>query len=143
MPSRATRKSLRRHVASILCAILSASSGAAGTVHWNLCVADDGHSTIEVSHGDSDCWTEVRRHHAGTTALDRTELGRHSCTDIPIVEAGAGHTSGHRFSLEWLPASSCRGVGCATVRRSLADRSDVDPRIAQVLRWQRTVVLIV
>lgn len=136
------RTTRARIVAAILCSLLPLSTGGASSVDWNLCVADDGHATLEISHGDLDCWTDVRRHHSGPQALRSSELDHHTCTDIPIVEGRAGHASTPR------PSSAVLAVSPAPPVMDVAPRSYrvgvvLDGRVAQALSSRRSVVLLI
>jgi hypothetical protein len=51
-----------------------------------LCLADDGHASLELSHAESPCVREARRHHPGEPVLAADELTHHPCRDIPILE---------------------------------------------------------
>jgi hypothetical protein len=136
------RTTRARVLAAILCSLLPLSAGGVGSVDWNLCVADDGHATLEISHGDSDCWTEVRRHHSGPQAFRSSELDHHTCTDIPIVEGRAGHASTQRIAVAVVVVSPATPAMDAPPR---LHRAGVvrDARVAQALSSRRSIVLII
>lgn len=73
--------------AVLLCALLQVSAGFHPSLGFNLCIGEDGHAGIELSHADVECWSEVRRHHASEPSLAPHELAHHPCTDI-LISAG-------------------------------------------------------
>lgn len=52
----------------------------------NLCVADDGHTTLEFSHAELPCLRDLERHHPGQTAFAPHEFEQHACEDVPLLE---------------------------------------------------------
>ena len=65
----------------------------------SLCIADDGHSTIELAHAASPCTSHFQRHHPGAGAVEANHLDDHPCRDIPLLEASIRRE-----------ASSCRAA---------------------------------
>jgi hypothetical protein len=54
----------------------------------SVCVADDGHATIELAHAELPCTSHVRRHHPDSV-VEANHLGEHPCRDLPFLGASA------------------------------------------------------
>lgn len=76
-------------IASI-CLVIHAV-GAVWTLDRTLCVASDGHVTVELAH-DGACDAEARRHHGSRSDVGR-ECPGHSCTDVALSEPTPRPTS--------------------------------------------------
>ena len=61
--------------------------GLNGPFGIGLCVAEDGHTTLELRHADTRCGVDARRHHSEVEVLDAAEFERHPCRDIPLLES--------------------------------------------------------
>jgi len=83
--------------AVLLCALLQVSAGFHPALGFNLCIGEDGHAGIELSHADVECWSEVRRHHASEPSLTPHELAHHPCTDILISSGRASRAPEARW----------------------------------------------
>lgn len=96
-----------RVIATLLCLTLAISAGSA-SADWTLCVGDDGHTTFELAHTDSDCLTEERRHHPNRSTSGMHGPSHHGCRDVPLVEGASEHVSSQRQAvapamLGWKP----------------------------------------
>lgn len=138
-----SRSWARRYVAAVLCALIPFSVGGASSIDWTLCLADDGHATLELAHGDSECWTDVRRHHDGPGALETSELDHHTCNDIPIIDGREGHASSKRFAVAVVGEVVRRRDPIAGARAGGALGAAAGFTIERTLRIRRSVVLIV
>ena len=53
---------------------------------FNLCVAADGHTALELSHAEMPCVRDIERHHPGEEVFGAQEFARHPCEDVPLLE---------------------------------------------------------
>lgn len=58
-----------------------------------LCLADDGHAVLELTHGAALCASEIRRHHPEAEILAEHEFARHPCRDVPLLERASYRTT--------------------------------------------------
>lgn len=139
---RGHRRSTHHLLTIAVCTALSVGAIGRGSIDWSLCLGDDGHATIELTHGDSECWNDARRHHGPQTTLDIRELEHHGCRDVPLVEGNPGHGP-PRVSVADLAAGAWSLQ--APVERPAAAMATAPaaPRTALMLRCQRSIVLIV
>lgn len=49
-----------------------------------LCVAEDGHTALEVAHVEPHCLTDYRRHHSDSDKV--SDFDQHACTDIVVSQ---------------------------------------------------------
>lgn len=91
MPSRPTRVR-----ATWLALSLSLSASVATSLGLSLCVAKDGHASLELSHADTPCTLEVERHHPDEAAFDAHELSHHPCEDRPLVQCASWMASSQK-----------------------------------------------
>jgi hypothetical protein len=78
----------RRHIVILwLCAVVQLVASVQPALGLRLCVADDGHTTVELAHAGPECPEEIRRHHPDAGAFSGDELAPHSCRDVSIVES--------------------------------------------------------
>ncbi len=129
--------------AVLLCALLQMGAGFHPSVGFNLCIGEDGHAGIELSHADAECWSEVRRHHASQPSLEPHELAHHPCTDILISSGRASRAP----EASWFgpPPATHAAVLQRPLARSAAIARHARQRAIEIqtLSSRRTVVLIV
>jgi len=119
-------------------------------VGWNgpfdidLCVAEDGHATIELPHADTPCGVDAQRHHADVEVLDPAEFERHPCRDVPLLQSRpCTRTADARLvppgtaALPATPPSQPQSL----VQASLSVDHDVAPPLT--LNAIRSIILIV
>ncbi len=70
----------------------------------NLCIAVDGHTTIEAAHAARDCSSEVRRHHPEIEGHDAHEAAHHPCKDVNLLELSV-YTDASRSQLNPPPVT--------------------------------------
>jgi hypothetical protein len=89
----------RRPTVAVLVFLLAALELPAGL---SLCIAADGHSTIELAHAASPCTSHFQRHHPGAATVEANHLDDHTCRDVPLLEGSARRDapSSHSVSAE-------------------------------------------
>ena len=129
--------------AVLLCVLLQMGAGFHPSVGFNLCIGEDGHAGIELSHAGAECWSEVRRHHGSEPSLPPLELAQHPCTDILISSGLASRAP----EVSWFgpPPVTRAAVLQRPVARLTAIALYAGQRAIEVqtLSARRTVVLIV
>ena len=147
---RSTRSMRLRHsniLATLVCVLLQlgvATSFAQGLV---LCVADDGHVAVELSHVAARCVADYRRHHPEPLSDMGSDLDSHACTDTVLGSAPAwrhaeptslvpSRSIAVTAILGWRQTDHATLVGCA--RASAAGSGFFDCRIDSL----RSVVLV-
>ena len=50
-----------------------------------MCVAADGHMTLESAHADQNCESHVLRHHASSSTVSSDESGTLPCVDVAAI----------------------------------------------------------
>jgi hypothetical protein len=129
--------------AVLLCALLQVSAGFHPSLGFNLCIGEDGHAGIELSHADVECWSEVRRHHASGPLLGSHELAHHPCTDI-LISAGRASRAPEASWFGPPPATRAAELQRPVARpAAIARFAGLRSIEVQALRARRTVVLIV
>lgn len=112
----------------------------------NLCVAEDGHATLEFSHVEPSCAQDSLRHHPDQRVIDAQDLARHPCKDVPLLGAAEYVKASQRdIPLPLLtalsapaqssPLRSLRSVSARTVDASVSHQ--------QATHFLRTIILLV
>lgn len=123
-----------------LCLVIHAIGAMCG-LDRTLCVASDGHVTVEFAHAGA-CDAEARRHHGSRSDVGR-ECSDHSCTDVALSEPTTRPTSHadlpvgivwRAFHVSSSPLASCCGK---------AGLDDVPDAAWQVQRARERVVLLI
>jgi len=118
--------------------------GLNGPFGIDLCVAEDGHTTVELTHADTQCGVDAWRHHSEVEVLDSSELERHPCRDVPLLQSRpCTRTADARllppatavFSVA--PPALPQGPGQASL---ISDHDDAPPR---ALNSIRSIILII
>lgn len=50
----------------------------------SLCIAQDGHTSLELAHAEDTCALEVERHHPGLDEIGAEEFAEHPCRDLNL-----------------------------------------------------------
>lgn len=89
MKGRSAGMSQRRQIARVAWIFIGLQLlvGLNGPFGIGLCVAEDGHTTIELTHADTQCGADARRHHSDMEVLDSSEFERHPCRDVPLLQS--------------------------------------------------------
>ena len=146
---RSTRFMYPRH-SNILIALVCVLQlgGALGTGRGLvLCIAEDGHVALELSHAAARCVADYRRHHPEPLSDIGSDLDSHACTDTVLGSAPAWRDADPTSSvpsrpiavtaiLGWRKTDRATLVGCA--RASAAGNGSFDWRIDSL----RSVVLV-
>jgi hypothetical protein len=77
--------SRRRHAGIVLRLLIVLLAGLELPAGLSICVAEDGHATIEVAHAELPCTSHLERHHPDD-AVEANHLGAHPCRDLPFLE---------------------------------------------------------
>lgn len=126
---------------AVFCVFLQLGAGLQPGYGLNLCIGADGHASIELAHADSECWSEVRRHHGTEGVGTAHELAEHPCTDIALSAERASRVRESRAPmppairvLQRVDFRSVSGAWCppAVVSSDVGDSA---------LRALRTIVL--
>jgi hypothetical protein len=136
----------RRHIVILwLCAVIQLVASIQPALGLRLCVADDGHTAVELAHADPECLGELRRHHPGAGAFSGDELAPHSCRDVSIVESRL-----HRLVVSHRSdglSAVALGAPSLVTPRALGARSGgrvtTPPPLAPLPDLLRSVVLVV
>lgn len=84
----------RRASIALLASLLQLIAGIESAMGLSLCIAEDGHTSLELAHADDTCALEVERHHPQLDEIDAEELAEHPCRDLNLhmSECGPGST---------------------------------------------------
>ncbi len=114
----------------------------------NLCVAEDGHTTLEFGHSELPCVQDSLRHHPDDEAIDAHELTRHPCQDLPLLGA-LTYVKRDTQSDRHLPVLSALSAPVQTSAPTLS-RLALPPKAVeasffreQTAHFLRTVILLV
>jgi len=83
MPARRKQRRSVLGVFTLLLAVLELPVG------LSLCIAEDGHSTIELAHAGAPCTSHFQHHHPDASAVEPNHLDEHPCRDVPFLAASA------------------------------------------------------
>lgn len=136
------RRRTKRAAVSCLALLLQLAAGLEAPFDLNLCIAEDGHTVLELAHADGACTQEVERHHPELEALDPEEFAHHPCRDLNFSTSECGPASaepriGLLASVASAPAAGALSHAAARVSH-LGDAVH-PPAVLQ----RRTVVLLV
>ena len=93
---RMSGRSTRRASIALLASLLQLIAGVESAMGLSLCIAEDGHASLELAHADETCALEVERHHpeldeifpAGEAVLEEYVRERRFPLDRPgLLEA--------------------------------------------------------
>jgi len=116
-------------------------AGAGGPLGVELCVADDGHTSIELAHAELPCAGDVRRHHSPARTVDAVDLERHPCRDVPLLESRS-HTGSSENRLPPATSTALRApppCGLGPTWSTTDHRRAFPPTLDAI----RTVVLVI
>lgn len=108
-----------------------------------LCVAEDGHTALEVAHAEPHCLTDYRRHHPDSDKV--SDFEQHRCTDIvmsqiPLPSAHFSHLNAALSSASICLSEAVFPTATSSVPWQFVDAPvERDPRLPSL----RTVVLTV
>lgn len=68
-----------------LALVLQMVAGVGAVFDVNLCIADDGHASLEFAHSRSECRQEVARHHPDLSSIEPAEFAHHPCRDLSLA----------------------------------------------------------
>jgi len=77
---------------------LVAGGHAAGEL--SLCIAEDGHRAVELSHHERPCRREVQRHHPSQDVHPGHGEDEHPCRDVPFVRDLPTHPTAPRAGVQ-------------------------------------------
>ncbi len=85
-------RSTRRASIALLASLLQLIAGVESAMGLSLCIAEDGHASLELAHADETCALEVERHHPELDEIGAEELAEHPCRDLSLhmSECGPG-----------------------------------------------------
>ena len=110
-----------------------------------LCMAEDGHATLELAHPESDCVGDAQRHHPDERSFAADELKRHPCVDVALPASQSYRApkapSCSTASLSFLPAVPFAVSNPAVV--SLPTRSESASLRGRPQSLLRSVILVV
>lgn len=74
-----------RAAVAVLALVLQMVAGVGAVFDVNLCIADDGHASLEFAHTRSECRQEVARHHPDLSSIEPAEFAHHPCRDLSLA----------------------------------------------------------
>lgn len=108
----------------------------------SVCVAEDGHATIEVAHAELPCTSHLRRHHPDG-AVEASHLGEHPCRDLPFLgESARRDASGSRLVVADVAAISTVALLLPAAWQTVARLPSAPPRCGPS-EPRRDVVLLI
>ena len=140
--ARMHRRRTQRAAVGCLALLLQLAAGLEAPFDLNLCIAEDGHTVLELSHADGRCTQEVERHHPEWGALDPDEFAHHPCRDLSLRTSQCGPSSSH---------PRIRSLANVVANPAGAEAADAVARVshfgeaahAPAVLQRRTIVLLV
>ena len=87
------RSRTKRAAVGCLALLLQLAAGFEAPLDLNLCIAEDGHTVLELAHAEGACIREVERHHREWEALDFGGIAHHPCRDLNLSSSECGPAS--------------------------------------------------
>ncbi|MBM4265879.1 MAG: hypothetical protein FJ144_04585 [Deltaproteobacteria bacterium] len=138
MRSRPTRVRATWLALSLLLSVSVATS-----LGLSLCIAKDGHASLELSHADAPCTLEVERHHPEEAAFDARELSHHPCEDRPLTQRTSWMASPYvRMDAPPLVAVALAATAPPAIRVTVGDIADAATALESLERQRRGIVLV-
>lgn len=136
------RRFTRRALVGCLAVLFQLAAGLEAPFDLNLCIADDGHTVLEIGHAGGACRNEIERHHPGLASFDLEELAHHPCRDLSLRagECGPGSSQPRLGQLASFVVASAR-VDLAGGATRVSHEGIASHSVGPMLR--RTVVLLV
>ena len=91
--ARMGRSRTKRAAVGCLALLLQLAAGLEAPLDLNLCIAEDGHTVLELAHADGACIREVERHHREWEALDPEGIAHPLCRDLNLSSSECGPAS--------------------------------------------------
>jgi hypothetical protein len=112
-------------------------------VGLSLCIAEDGHSTIELAHAAVPCTSHFQRHHPGATEVEANHLDEHACRDVVVLEVAARRDAPSHGGASAPVRAAFRGRETAGSQALARGRTPAALGAARPLPGERSVVLLI